>query len=77
MLSCAVRAAVEALGLDGWPRGSLIEIFGSNAVEKGVVQPWAVPANRRNPLLKHIVYSAQRSADLAGRHLRGRINHAA
>ena len=23
------------------------------AVEKGVVQPWAVPANRRNPLLKH------------------------
>jgi len=24
-----------------------------DAVEKGVVQPWAVPANRRNPLLKH------------------------
>ena len=23
------------------------------AVERGVVQPWAVPANRRNPLLKH------------------------
>lgn len=23
------------------------------AVEKGVVQPWAVPANRRSPLLKH------------------------
>ncbi|MBI5800927.1 MAG: c-type cytochrome [Verrucomicrobia bacterium] len=23
------------------------------AVEKGVIQPWAVPANRRNPLLKH------------------------
>ena len=23
------------------------------AVEKSVVQPWAVPANRRNPLLKH------------------------
>jgi putative membrane-bound dehydrogenase-like protein len=24
-----------------------------DAVERGVVQPWAVPANRRNPLLKH------------------------
>ncbi len=24
-----------------------------DAVEKGVVQPWAVPANRRGPLLKH------------------------
>ena len=24
-----------------------------DAVEKGVVQPWAVPANRREPLLKH------------------------
>ncbi len=36
--------------------------------------PYLAPGN---PLLRHIVYSAQRSADLAGRQLRGRINHAA
>ncbi|MFA6544415.1 MAG: PVC-type heme-binding CxxCH protein [Limisphaerales bacterium] len=32
---------------------SALQLVLLNAVEKGVVQPWAVPANRRNPLLKH------------------------